>query len=104
MNQEKPAYFIFDVKIHDPEGMKPYGENVEATYKRFGGRRIVFNNQVMTWDGASPQGHLIILKFDDIEQAKAWHNSPEYQEIIQYRHAFTNTNAWLVEGVFPEFE
>lgn len=93
-----PAYFIFDVKVHNSDGLKPYQEKVESTYKRFGGKRIVLGGQVTAVEGHAPQGRLIMLQFDSVEQAHAWHDSPEYQDIIHYRHDCTETNAWLVEG------
>jgi uncharacterized protein (DUF1330 family) len=45
---------------------------------------------------------LVMLQFDSVGQAHAWHDSPAYQDIIHYRHAAASTNAWLVKGVMPE--
>lgn len=98
MTTTNPAYYIFDVSIHDLAGMKIYSEKVESTYKPYGGTRIVRTEQVNTIEGKPPQGSVIILQFASVEQAKAWHNSPEYQEILPYRHACTHSNVWLVEG------
>ena len=103
MKPTNPAYFIFDVKIHDLEGMKIYGEKVESTYKRFGGKRVIHGGEVITVEGSSPKGHVVVLQFDSMELAKAWHDSPEYQEILHYRHAFTDSTVWLIEGVAPDF-
>ena len=36
-----PAYYIADFEVTDREAIKPYSENVEATFKPFGGRFIV---------------------------------------------------------------
>ncbi|MDR2261876.1 DUF1330 domain-containing protein [Enterobacter soli] len=102
MNVSEPAYFIFDVVIHDPAAMQPYREKVEASYKAFGGKRLVMGGQCDTVEGNGPQGMLVMLQFDSAEQAHAWHDSPAYQEIIHYRHAAASTNAWLVKGVMPE--
>ena len=99
MEKTNPAYFIFDVKIHDLDGMKVYGEKVESTYQRYGGKRVVLGGQVTTVEGQPPLGHLVILQFDSMAQAQAWHDSPEYQEIIHYRHECTDSNVWLAEGV-----
>ena len=99
--ETKPAYFIFDVKIHDLAGMKIYGEKVESTYQRYGGKRVVLCGQVIALEGNAPQGHLVILQFDSVEQAQAWHDSPEYQEIMPYRHACCDSTVWLAEGIAP---
>ncbi|HHY0584543.1 DUF1330 domain-containing protein [Vibrio natriegens] len=99
MEKTNPAYFIFDVKIHNLDGMKVYGEKVESTYKRYGGKRVIRAADVITIEGHPPQGHLVVLQFDSIDKARAWHDSPEYQEIVRYRHEYTDSNVWLVEGL-----
>jgi uncharacterized protein (DUF1330 family) len=101
MKPSEPAYFIFDVVIHDAAAMQPYRENVEASYKAFGGKRLVMGGQCDTVEG-NGQGMLVMLQFDSVGQAHAWHDSPAYQDIIHYRHAAASTNAWLVKGVIPE--
>ena len=94
-----PAYFIIDVTITDAEGMKPYQEKVMETFSAFGGKRIVAGGKVDALEGNAPQGKIIIVAFDSIEQAHAWHESPQYQAIIGYRQAAAESHAYLVEGV-----
>ncbi|WP_320150305.1 DUF1330 domain-containing protein [uncultured Tolumonas sp.] len=101
MENNKPAYFIFDVKIHDPVALKPYQEQVAATYKPYGGKRLVAAGKTETIEGDDPKGILVILQFDSVEKAHAWHDSPEYQALIPFRVAATDTTCWLVEGVAP---
>lgn len=95
----KPAYFIIDVKVHNPEGMKPYSEKVAETYKPFGGKLMVYREQAEQVEGKAPEGLIVILQFESIEKAKAWHDSPEYQSILKYREAASESNAFLVEGL-----
>lgn len=94
-----PAYFIFDVKIHDLAGMKVYGEQVESTYQRYGGKRVALGGQVIALEGHAPNGHLVMLQFDSMAQAQAWNDSPEYQQILPYRLACCDSTVWLVEGI-----
>jgi len=95
----KPAYFIIDVKITDPEGMQPYQSQVATTFKAYGGKRIVAGGVVESLEGNAPQGKIIIVQFESMKQAHAWHDSPEYQAIIGYRHAAAECHAYLVEGI-----
>lgn len=104
MGNHSSAYFIFDVVIHDEAALKPYLDNVAASYKAFGGKRIVMGGECQTIEGNAPAGHLVILQFDNIEQAQAWHDSPAYQAILPFRLNATTTHAWLVEGIAPEFQ
>lgn len=96
-----PSYFVIDVKINDPEGIKPYQAEVEKTFKAFGGKRIVAGGKVDVLEGDAPRGRIVIVRFPSMEQAHAWHESPEYQAIAGYRHAAAESRAYLVEGVAP---
>lgn len=95
----QPAYFVIDVKIHDPEGIKPYQEKVAETYAPFGGERIVAGGLPQAIEGASPLGRIVILRFPSLEQAHAWHDSSAYQSIIGHRLAAAVSHAYFVEGI-----
>ena len=41
---------------------------------------------------------LVVLKFPDMVAAKAWYNSPEYQEILPMRLEASNGDLIMVEG------
>ena len=99
-----PAYLIIDITVNNPEGMKPYQDRVEATFKVFGGNRLVLAGKQETLEGSAPKGMIVMLQFDSVELAHAWHDSPAYQEIIAYRHLASSSNIWLVEGVIPEIK
>lgn len=96
-----PAYFVIDVKINDPERIKPYQAEVEKTFTAFGGKRIVAGGRVDVVEGDAPRGRIVIVQFPSMEQAHAWHESPGYQAIVGLRHAAAESHAYLVEGVAP---
>ncbi len=95
----QPAYFVIEVKIHDPEAIKPYQAQVAATYQPFGGERIVAGGVPEAIEGEPPLPRIVILRFPSLEQAHAWHDSPAYQAILGHRLAAAESRAWLVEGV-----
>lgn len=96
-----PAYFVIDVKINDPEGIKPYQAKIEKTFLAFGGKRIVAGGKVEPLEGDAPRGRIIIVQFPDMASAHAWHESPAYQAIIGHRLASAESDAYFVEGVVP---
>jgi uncharacterized protein (DUF1330 family) len=93
-----PAYYIAEFELTDPEGIKPYREQVDATFKRYSGRYIVRASGVSPLEGNPPDHRLIIIEFDSLEQARAWYNSPEYAKIRPFRQRSGHTNAYIVEG------
>ena len=96
-----PAFLVVEVKINDPEGIKPYQLAVEETFAPFGGNRIVAGGRVDVLEGDAPKGVIVIVQFPSMEQAHAWHDSPEYKAIIGYRHAAAESRIYLIKGVAP---
>lgn len=99
ISSEKPAYYIAEFQLTDPEGIKPYSQNVESTFKPFSGRFIVRGGNMDIREGFGAQGRLIIIKFDSLTQAKAWYESPAYQALIPIRQRSGNTRTYIVEGL-----
>lgn len=93
-----PAYYIAEFELTDPEGIKPYREQVDATFERYSGRYIVRASGVSPLEGNPPSHRLVIIEFDSLEQARAWYNSPEYAKIRPFRQRSGHTNAYIVEG------
>ncbi|TGN40843.1 DUF1330 domain-containing protein [Klebsiella oxytoca] len=100
--KSKPAYFIAEFQLTDPEGIKPYSQKVESTFKPFSGRFIVRGGNMNVREGFGAQGRLIIIKFNSLAQANAWYDSPAYQAIIPIRQHSGNTRTYIVEGLEEE--
>jgi uncharacterized protein (DUF1330 family) len=96
-----PAYYIAEFELTDAEGIKPYREQVDATFTPYSGRYIVRAGQMDRLEGNPPSHRLIIIEFDSLAQARAWYNSPEYARIRPFRQRSGHTNAYIVEGL-PE--
>jgi uncharacterized protein (DUF1330 family) len=99
MENQKPAFFVFDSKITDMDALAPYVAKVKDTYTPFGGKLIVQGGEVQVLEGAAPQGIIVILQFDSMKAAQSWYHSDDYQAIISYRLAGSQANGWLVEGL-----
>jgi uncharacterized protein (DUF1330 family) len=87
--------------IPKPEGLD-YLENVEATFKPYGGKWLVFDAQVEVLEGAWP-GSAVLMEFPDMASAKNWYSSPEYQKILHLRTGNVISDLILVDQVGPEF-
>jgi uncharacterized protein (DUF1330 family) len=66
----------------------------------FGGRFLVRGGAVTTLEGEWRPQRGVLIEFPSVEQARAWHASPEYVAILPIRleHARTNFLA-VLEGV-----
>jgi len=96
---QAPAYYIAEYELTDPEGIKPYREQVDATFQAYGGRYIARAGEMDRLEGNPPKHRVVIIAFDSLERARAWYNSPEYAKIRPFRQKSGNTNAYIIEGL-----
>ena len=93
------AYVIVDIEVMDPEGYKEYVKLAPDTLKIYGGKYIARGGKNETLEGDWHAKRLVILEFPNMEQARAWLNSPEYAPARKLRHQYAKTNMVVVEGV-----
>lgn len=94
----RPAYYVADFEVTDPEGIKPYSAQVESTFKPYGSRFIVRGGQVTQLEGQASRGRLVVIAFDSMDKAQAWYNSPAYEKLKPIRHSSGNSRVFIVEG------
>jgi uncharacterized protein (DUF1330 family) len=78
-----------------------YLEQVQATLDPFGGKYIVQGGAIDVLEGCWAES-VIVLSFPDMMAARAWYNSPAYQEILHLRTDHLVGDVILVDGVGPD--
>src|SRR5690606_19845063 len=79
-----------------------YMARVESTMTPYGGRWLVHGTTPQVREGDAT-GDVVLIGFPDLERARAWYESPEYQEIIDLRTRNTSSSIALLEGVPPGY-
>jgi uncharacterized protein (DUF1330 family) len=79
-----------------------YLEKVEATFQPYDGRWLALDAQVGVMEGEWP-GSVVLMEFIDLDTAKRWYNSPEYQRILHLRTDNAISDLILVDAVGAEF-
>jgi uncharacterized protein (DUF1330 family) len=92
------AYIIMDMNITDRLRYEEYKSLAVPTVKRYGGKYLAQGGTTEILEGSWAPGHLVILQFDSVEQAKDWLNSTEYHEPRRLRHEAAVSNMVVVEG------
>jgi uncharacterized protein (DUF1330 family) len=93
------AYVIAEnLAMRDPDGMAEYRAGVAATVERYGGKFLVRGGAIQALEGGAPNG-LVVIQFENADQARAWYNSQEYQPLVTIRQRCADTRLTLVEGV-----
>ena len=93
------AYFIVDVDVQNPAGMREYLEKVPGTLQPYGGRYIVRGGKFEVIEGDWQPSRVVMLEFPNMEQAKRWYACEEYKPFKDARLAACVTNIVLVEGM-----
>jgi len=101
MDPMPTSYAIANLRDVDLcEDIVEYLERIQGTLDPFGGRFAVHVPKLEVREGQWP-GTLVIIRFPSIEDARAWYDSPAYQEILPLRTRNSDGVTLLVDGV-PE--
>jgi len=94
-----PAYIIAEVQVTDADTWKQYLAALPGTLAPYKTRTLARANPVALDTSAPPAGSLVIIAFNNMEDVKAFWNSPAYQAIIPLRNKSAMTRVYAVEGV-----
>ena len=94
-----PAYVIVETDIHDPEQYERYREASPGAVAAGGGRFVARGGELAVLEGDWQPSRVVILEFPDLETAKRWYESEEYQEAKKLRDGAANLRMVAVEGV-----
>ena len=93
------AYIIAEVEVTDSEKFEEYRKMVPPTIEAFGGRYVVRGGAVESREGDWRPKRMVVIEFDDVDRARAWHDSELYAPARALREASADTRMILVEGV-----
>lgn len=93
------AYIVFvREQMTDRQAYDKYIEQAAPTLAAYQGEIIVFNGESEALEGNAIDGS-VILRFPDMEKARAWYRSPEYSRVKDMRINATVGRAVLLNGV-----
>lgn len=93
------GFIIFTEQVNDPEGLSAYVEAALPTIVEAGGRPIAFDQSPQSLEGEWHGTQTVVLEFDSPDAARAWYESPAYQELIPKRQAAADANAAIITGI-----
>jgi uncharacterized protein (DUF1330 family) len=94
-----PAYVIVETDIHDPEQYERYRAASPRAVHAGGGHFIVRGGELAVLEGDWSPSRLVVLEFPDLEAAKRWYESPEYEEAKRLREGAASLNMVAVQGL-----
>jgi uncharacterized protein (DUF1330 family) len=94
-----PAYVIVETDVHDPEQYERYKEASPGAVHAGGGRFVVRGGELAVLEGDWDPSRLVVLEFEDLDAAKRWYDSPEYQEAKRLREGAAKLRMVAVQGL-----
>jgi uncharacterized protein (DUF1330 family) len=98
MEESMPAYIIAEVAVTNPAGYEAYRPLAGASIAQYGGKFVVRGGKAELIEGSTEPERVVVIEFADIDAAKRWYHSPEYQEALKIRLANSIGRVLLVEG------
>ena len=93
------GYIIGQIEITDPEKYQEYIKLAPKTVAKYGGEYLVRGGSFEVLEGNWPDKRTVVLRFDSVEQAKAWYHSEEYKDPKALRHTVSNGTLVIMDGV-----
>jgi uncharacterized protein (DUF1330 family) len=94
-----PAYLIVDADVIDPEQYEQYKAASPGAVAAGGGRFLVRGGELAVLEGDWSPSRVVVVEFENLEAAKAFYESPEYQAAIKLREGAARFNMIAVEGL-----
>lgn len=92
------AYVISMIDVTDEENYGKYRVAAPVVTAKFGGKKIAGGANEATLEGDYSPARIVILEFPTVADAKAWHESAEYQEARKFRLGAADFRMLVVDG------
>jgi len=93
-----PAYIIAQVNVKDPQKYQEYAKLAGPANAKYGGRFLVRGGAKHALEGDIPFQRIVIAEFANVEAARKFYHSVEYQAARQHRLGAADFNMVIVEG------
>ena len=79
------AYFVAQFTVKDKDIFASYAQKAGPIIASFGGELLFKSLEGETLEGNNPHKGIVVFTFQDQETLKKWHDSPEYQSLVEGR-------------------
>lgn len=92
------GYVIIDNVIIDAGAYSEFIEKIPAAIEANGGRVLLRTSDIEPFQGDWEPERLVVLEFDNLEAARGFVNSAEYQALYDVRMRALKSRVVVVEG------
>lgn len=92
------AYAMVHIDVHDADEYAKYVKLAGPAVEKYNGEFLARGGDCVQMEGKG-RARNVLLRFADIEAAKTFYNSPEYQEALKYGLPASEREYTIVEGL-----
>ena len=96
------AYLVALGRVHKPEVLPEHERHTPAVVAAFGGRYLVRGGTMETLAGDIEDRRAVVVEFPDMDRARAFYESPGYQEARKHLGDAITADMFLLEGFEPD--
>ena len=96
------AYLVALGRVHKPEVLPEHERHTPAVVAAFGGRYLVRGGTMETLAGDIEDRRAVVVEFPDMDRARAFYESPGYQDARKHLGDAITADMFLLEGFEPD--
>ena len=93
------VYLIAQIQIHDREKYADYEAGFMDIFAKYNGNLLAVDEAPQTLEGEWDFTRTVLLAFPSKGDADDWYRSDEYQALAQHRHAASDANIAVIQGL-----
>jgi uncharacterized protein (DUF1330 family) len=94
-----PAYMIaLNRSVHDRQNLEAYWRAAGPTFEGRGAKFLSIYTPLTSLELMRPLEGVVLIEFPDVAAAKAWYESPAYQEAKRHREGAADTEFFIIDG------
>ena len=93
------AYLIARVEVTNPDAYENYKKLAAAAIEKYEGRYLARGGHMETLEGDEETRRVVVVAFPTLERAKAFYNSPEYEEARAKRKGAALGQFVVIDGI-----
>ncbi|MFL4470060.1 DUF1330 domain-containing protein [Tateyamaria armeniaca] len=102
MSTQTPVFLVASLRVEDMAGFQAgYVAPLKAINDRHGVETIVATPQLDALEGELKANVMAVLRFGSQAALDAWYSDPDYQPLIEVRHAATDQTASTLIALTP---
>ncbi len=94
-----PAYMVARVNVKDPVQYEEYKALAPIAIKKYGGEYLTRGGEMETLEGPEETLRVVLVKYPDMDAARAFYNSPEYKKARDARAEAAEGSFVILEGL-----